>query len=399
MASVTYSAVDKTYPDGTHAVHQLNLDIPDGQLTVLVGPSGCGKTTALRMCAGLEEISAGEVRIGDEVINDAGPGARDVAMVFQNYALYPHLNVFENIAFPLRSRRVAKQEVKARVDKVVELLDLGEHVKRKPKNLSGGQRQRVAMGRAIVRQPKVFLMDEPLSNLDAKLRVQMRAEISSLQRELGVTTLYVTHDQVEAMTMGSQMAVMRKGVLQQAGPPQELYKNPDNLFVAEFIGSPAMTLFAGALEQGEGGGVVVAIGEQRLALNEQALSARPGVRRRVGQRVTVGIRPEHLQDPASGDPSRPRLRGRVSLVEPLGAQQLVHIEIEAKPVISDEVLEIASDTDALAAQQLRNESRETVRAVATFDESTQVKAAAPIEVAVPPERMHFFDVDSGRAIR
>ncbi len=399
MASVTYSAVDKTYPDGTHAVHQLNLDIPDGQLTVLVGPSGCGKTTALRMCAGLEEITAGELRIADDVINATDPGARDVAMVFQNYALYPHLNVFENIAFPLRSRHVAKQEVKDRVHEVIELLDLGEHAKRKPKNLSGGQRQRVAMGRAIVRQPKVFLMDEPLSNLDAKLRVQMRAEISRLQKELGITTIYVTHDQVEAMTMGSQMAVMRKGVLQQAGAPQELYKNPDNLFVAGFIGSPAMTLFAGALEHDESRGVVVVIGEQRLALHEQALAARPGLRRRVGQRVTVGIRPEHLQDSASGDPARPRLRGRVSLVEPLGAQQLVHIDIEAKPVLNDEVLEIASDTDALAAQSLRHDPGQTVRAVATFDEATQVKADASIEVAVPPEQIHFFDTDTGRAIR
>ena len=399
MASVTYTAVDKTYPDGTHAVHQLNLDVPDGQLTVLVGPSGCGKTTALRMCAGLEQITSGELRIGDEVINASDPGARDVAMVFQNYALYPHLNVFENIAFPLRSRRVAKADVKERVTKVIELLDLGEHVKRKPKNLSGGQRQRVAMGRAIVRQPKVFLMDEPLSNLDAKLRVQMRAEISRLQKELGATTIYVTHDQVEAMTMGSQMAVMRKGVLQQAGPPQELYKTPDNLFVAEFIGSPAMTLFAGSLSEGERGGVVVAIGEQQLVLNDRALSARPGLRRRVGQRVTVGIRPEHLQDPSGGDPSRPRLRGRVSLVEPLGAQQLVHIDIEAQRVVSDEVLEIASDTDALAAQSLRHDSGNTVRAVATFDEATPVKADAPIEVAVPSEQMHFFDVETGRAIR
>ncbi len=398
MASVKYAAVGKTYPDGTQAVRELNLDIEDGQFTVLVGPSGCGKTTALRMCAGLEEITSGELLIGDAVINRLDPQSRDVAMVFQNYALYPHMSVFENIAFPLRSRRVSGAEVKQRVNNVIDLLDLGDHAKRKPKSLSGGQRQRVAMGRAIVRQPKVFLMDEPLSNLDAKLRVQMRAEIARLQSELGVTTVYVTHDQVEAMTMGDQMAVMRKGVLQQAGPPQELYKRPANLFVAQFIGSPAMTLFGGSIESGAAGGLVARIGQAGIALSDAALAAKPLLRKRVGNPVTIGIRPEHLQHPESSDPALPRLNGRVTLVEPLGPQQLVHIDIEAKPVVTAEVIEIASDTDALAAEELRHGTDALVHAVATFDAETQVATGEAIEVAIPSEHMHFFDLDTGRAL-
>src|SRR3989440_5712918 len=248
MATVTFSEVAKTYPDGTRAVIDLNLEIGDGEFVVFVGPSGCGKTTALRMVAGLEDITDGELRIGERVVNEAAPQERDVAMVFQNYALYPHMNVFDNIAYPLESQRVGKGEIRERVTKTAEMLGLTEHLKRRPRNLSGGQRQRVAMGRAIVRQPQVFLMDEPLSNLDAKLRVQMRAEITRLQEQLGATTIFVTHDQVEAMTMGDRIVVMHKGLLQQQGPPELLYDEPANLFVAEFIGSPAMNLFRGRLD-------------------------------------------------------------------------------------------------------------------------------------------------------
>ncbi len=397
MASVTYRAVDKIYGDGLHAVRQLSLDIPDGAFTVLVGPSGCGKTTALRMCAGLEEISGGELLVGGEVINRLDPGKRDVAMVFQNYALYPHMSVFENIAFPLRATHVPAAEIKTRVERVIELLDLREHAKRKPGNLSGGQRQRVAMGRAIVRQPKVFLMDEPLSNLDAKLRVQMRAEISQLQHELGVTTLYVTHDQTEAMTMGSQMAVMRKGVLQQAGAPQDIYNDPANLFVAEFVGSPAMTLFAGHTEL-DNGRTVLVLGQQRLELAEGALARHPAVGRNNGRRVVVGIRPEHMQPPGAADSGRARLRGKVTLVEPLGPQQLVHVDVEAEPVVSDAVLEIAGDGDAEAGRANRRGTA-AVRAVAAFDSRVNVQAGSEIELAIPTEELHFFDPDTGMALR
>jgi len=397
MASVTYSGVDKIYPDGTLAVKKLNLDIPDGGFTVLVGPSGCGKTTALRMCAGLEQISNGELSIGGEVINNLDPGKRDVAMVFQNYALYPHMSVFENIAFPLRATHVPKSEVKSRVQRVIELLDLRDHAKRKPGNLSGGQRQRVAMGRAIVRQPKVFLMDEPLSNLDAKLRVQMRAEISQLQQELGVTTLYVTHDQTEAMTMGSQMAVMRKGILQQAGAPQDIYNDPANLFVAEFVGSPAMTLIAATVEL-TGESPVLVIGEHRLALAPEAIRRHPALGRDSGRRVVVGLRPEHMHPPGASDDDRARLRGRVALVEPLGAQQLVHVEIDAEPVISDVVLEIAGDGDADAGRANRRDGQ-GVRAVATFDARVAVQVGSEIDLAIPTEELHFFDPDTGMSLR
>ena len=364
---------------------------------MLVGPSGCGKTTALRMCAGLEQISNGELSIGGEVINTLDPGKRDVAMVFQNYALYPHMSVFENIAFPLRATHVPSSEVKSRVQRVIELLDLKDHAKRKPGNLSGGQRQRVAMGRAIVRQPKVFLMDEPLSNLDAKLRVQMRAEISQLQHELGVTTLYVTHDQVEAMTMGSQMAVMRKGVLQQAGSPQEIYSDPANLFVAEFVGSPAMTLLDATVEAA-GDRFELAIAEQRLALSEAALQRRPVLGRDAGKRVIVGLRPEHMQAAHAAAADHPRLRGTVALVEPLGPQKLVHVDIDAQPVLSDTVLEIAGDGDASVGRDIRG-AEQNVRAVATFDARVAVDVGSEIDLAIPTEELHFFDPDTGLALR
>src|SRR5689334_24090136 len=291
MASVTFAEIGKTYPDGTRAVTDLNLEIQDGEFVVFVGPSGCGKTTALRMVAGLEDVTDGQLRIGDDVVNELAPQERDVAMVFQNYALYPHMSVYDNIAFPLEGQGVKKTEIRERVNATAKLLGLTEHLKRRPRHLSGGQRQRVAMGRAIVRQPQVFLMDEPLSNLDAKLRVQMRAEITRLQEQLGVTTIFVTHDQVEAMTMGDRIVVMRKGVLQQHGPPELLYDQPANLFVAEFIGSPAMNLFRARLDDG-----AALLGHQRLPLPE----GRPALAAYSGREVALGIRPEHLvaADPA-----------------------------------------------------------------------------------------------------
>ena len=275
MAQVTFSDVAKVFPDGTRAVTDLTLDAEDGEFMVLVGPSGCGKTTALRMVAGLEEISEGEIRIGDRVVNAIAPRDRDIAMVFQSYALYPHLTVYDNIAFSLRLRK-EKAEIDKRVKEAARILDLEALLDRKPRALSGGQRQRVAMGRAIVRQPAAFLMDEPLSNLDAKLRVQMRAEISKLQRNIGVTTIYVTHDQVEAMTMGDRVAVMRKGQLQQVAPPQELYDRPINLFVGGFIGSPAMNLVEGKLVR-ENGRLVAALGDARLKLDDENLASRPAL--------------------------------------------------------------------------------------------------------------------------
>src|SRR5690349_21907647 len=279
MAQVAFERVSKIYPDGTRAVNDINLDIRDGEFMVLVGPSGCGKTTALRMVAGLEEIPEGALKIGDRIVNHVPSRDRDIAMVFQSYALYPHLSVYENIAFGLRLRKMSKQEIDERVHRAASVLGLEEYLKRKPRALSGGQRQRVAMGRAIVRQPAAFLMDEPLSNLDAKLRVQTRAEIAKLQSELGVTTIYVTHDQVEAMTMGERVAVMRRGMLQQVAPPQELYDRPVNVFVGGFIGSPAMNLLQGRLEDGDGRGApLLRLGEQTLALDGELLDERPALR-------------------------------------------------------------------------------------------------------------------------
>jgi multiple sugar transport system ATP-binding protein len=298
VAQVVLGGLGKLYPDGTRAVTDLSLEIVDGEFLVLVGPSGCGKTTALRMVAGLEDISEGTLRIGERVVNRVPARDRDVAMVFQSYALYPHLSVRDNIGFGLSLRKVPKDQIREKVDRVAEILGLREHLDRKPRNLSGGQRQRVAMGRAIIREPQAFLMDEPLSNLDAKLRVQMRAEIARIQRDLGVTTIYVTHDQTEAMTLGDRVAVMKRGELQQVAPPQELYDHPANLFVAGFIGSPAMNLLHGDLIEGSdgAGGLRLEIGGQTLALPDEVLETRPGLRGYVGRQVIVGVRPEDMED-------------------------------------------------------------------------------------------------------
>ncbi|MBA3787090.1 MAG: sn-glycerol-3-phosphate ABC transporter ATP-binding protein UgpC, partial [Actinobacteria bacterium] len=354
MANVTFEDVNKIYPDGTKAVAGFDLEIADGEFMVLVGPSGCGKTTALRMVAGLEEISQGVLRIGDRVVNHVPSRDRDIAMVFQSYALYPHLTVFENMAFGLKLRKTPKAEVRSRVEKAADLLGLKDHLDRKPRALSGGQRQRVAMGRAIVREPAAFLMDEPLSNLDAKLRVQVRAEISQLQTSLGVTTVYVTHDQVEAMTMGDRVAVMRKGELQQVAAPQELYDRPLNLFVGGFIGSPAMNLLEATLERKNGGLVAVA-GSQRIELGEETLSVRPGLRNYEGRPVVLGIRPEDLEDASleDGEATGRTLQGKVSLREALGSEVMVHFTIDAPPAVTEEVRELAKDAGSEAPKSER----------------------------------------------
>ena len=398
MADVSFRDVGKVFPDGTRAVSHLDLEIDDGEFMVLVGPSGCGKTTALRMVGGLEDVSEGEITIAGRSVNDLSPQERDIAMVFQNYALYPHMSVFDNIAFPLRAQRVPRAERKRRVEDVARLLELSEQLKRRPRNLSGGQRQRVAMGRALIRQPQVFLMDEPLSNLDAKLRVEMRGEIAALQQKLGVTTIYVTHDQVEAMTMGTRIAVMRRGVLQQLGPPQALYDQPSNLFVAEFIGSPPMNLFAATLEA-QNGVSALALGEQLLPLPPAFLERRPQLVGRLGAEIAVGIRPEYLQDGRVAFEGHPRLRADVRLVETLGPERHVHVDVRARPVFTEDVLEVVRDVDAAMAESLAERTdAHVVRAVARFDPDAQVEAGEAHELAVVPEKLRFFDLETGAAI-
>ena len=398
MAEVIFEDVAKVFADGTRAVSDLTLGAKDGEFMVLVGPSGCGKTTALRMVAGLEEISEGEVRIGERVVNDVPSRDRDIAMVFQSYALYPHLSVYDNIAFSLRLRKEKKSEIDRRVKEAARILDLEALLDRKPRALSGGQRQRVAMGRAIVRQPAAFLMDEPLSNLDAKLRVQMRAEISKLQREIGVTTIYVTHDQVEAMTMGDRVAVLRKGELQQVAPPQELYDRPVNIFVGGFIGSPAMNLVEARLEQDDGG-LAAVLGETRLKLDDETLSDRPGLRAFEGRSLVVGIRPEHLEDAAIAHDDRPdrRLKGEVELREALGSELMVHFAIDTPPAITEEVQELAEDAGT-TAEDLQGGDKHRAVLVGRFGADSQVRESQTAEVAVDTRALHFFDPDTGLAI-
>jgi len=398
MASVGFEGVSKVYDDGTRAVDDLDLEITDGEFMVLVGPSGCGKTTALRMVAGLEEITGGLVRIGGGVVNDLSPKNRDIAMVFQNYALYPHLTVYDNIAFPLKIGKVPKAEIRRRVDEAAGILGLQPLLKRKPRTLSGGQRQRVAMGRAIVREPSVYLMDEPLSNLDAKLRVQMRADIKRIQSNLGVTTIYVTHDQVEAMTMGDRVAVMRRGELQQVAPPEELYHRPLNVFVGGFIGSPAMNMLEATMERRNGVRELV-LGEARIELDEQVLAARPALASYENRPIVLGIRPESLEDAAFVGDEDPRLRGRAELREALGSEVLVHFSVDARPAVTDDVRELAEDVgDDRALAQLATGAPATTTLVGRFDPHTRVREGDTIEVAVDVSALHFFDADTGLAI-
>jgi multiple sugar transport system ATP-binding protein len=391
MAAIQFNHVSKEYDAGTLAVDDLNLEVAEGEFVVLVGPSGCGKTTALRMVAGLEEVTAGEIRIGDRVVNDLAPRERDLAMVFQNYALYPHKTVYENLVFGLRMRKVAKVERRRRVEEIARILGLEEMLERRPAQLSGGQRQRVAMGRAIVREPQAFLMDEPLSNLDAKLRVQMRAEIARIQQTLRVTTLYVTHDQVEAMTMGHRVAVMRSGVLQQVDTPQRLYDFPGNLFVASFVGSPAMNLLEVGLER-DGGTLVCRSGDVEIELPSDIFARRPQLERYVGRRLALGIRPEALSE-SSADPDAPRLRGRALLVEALGAESLAHVEVSATPLDRPELVDVSASQAHLLPVGDR-----TATLLARLEHDTGVKPGHVVDLAVDVRRLHFFDLESGGAV-
>jgi multiple sugar transport system ATP-binding protein len=398
MSAIQLQNLTKVYASGVTAVERLTLDVADGEFVVLVGPSGCGKTTALRMVAGLEPVTSGTVSIGGRAVNDVSPRRRDVAMVFQNYALYPHLSVYDNIAFSLRLRKEKKPEIDRRVREAAKILDLEPFLDKKPRALSGGQRQRVAMGRAIVRQPAAFLMDEPLSNLDAKLRVQMRAEISRLQTNLGVTTIYVTHDQVEAMTMGDRVAVMRRGELQQVAPPQELYDRPLNLFVGGFIGSPAMNLLEATLERVDGG-LAAVLGDQRIRLDDELVNTRPGLKAYEGRALVLGIRPEQLQDAAIAreSPDDRRLRGEVELREALGSELMVHFGINAAAAMTQEVKELAEDAGATAEELAGGDERRSV-VVGRFSPDSQVRAGETAEVAVDTRALHFFDTQTGMAI-
>jgi multiple sugar transport system ATP-binding protein len=400
VAEIDLDGVTKVYGDGTKAVEDLNLGIEDGEFVVLVGPSGCGKTTALRMIAGLESISDGTIRIGERVVNGVPPKERDIAMVFQNYALYPHMTVYDNMAFGLKLRKLSKGDIDQRVRKAADILGLGEYLSRKPKALSGGQRQRVAMGRAIVREPKAFLMDEPLSNLDAKLRVQMRSEISGLQHELNVTTVYVTHDQVEAMTMGDRVAVIRKGVLQQVDTPQFLYDHPNNLFVAGFIGSPSMNLVEADLERSNGT-ATVSFGGFRLAIPDEVFAEHPDLRTFEGRRVILGMRPEDMEDAQllSDAPSDRRISSEVLLREALGADVLAHIRVRAPAVMTEDVRELAHDVgqEALEAVEQRVAAGESTF-IARLNPRTGAKAGQEIELVVDVHRLHFFDPETGLGI-
>jgi multiple sugar transport system ATP-binding protein len=399
VAEIEFIDVQKVYDDGTQAVFDLSLEINDGELMVLVGPSGCGKTTALRMVAGLEEISDGELRIGDRIVNDLTPKERNIAMVFQSYALYPHMTVEDNLAFSLKLHKMPKQEVEARVNRAAKILQIEQFLKRKPRALSGGQRQRVAMGRAIVREPEAFLMDEPLSNLDAKLRVQMRAEIHQLQRRLDVTTIYVTHDQVEAMTMGDRVAVMNAGRLQQVDTPQVLYDQPVNEFVAGFIGSPAMNLVEAQLEQANGE-LAVSFGEYRLAVDERAARNRSALKDYVGQKVILGIRPEDFEDASleSDAPGDRRMKVTVDLTEPLGAEVLVYFSSAATGVVSSAA---AADVGEDADVRLGGDEGEVdgkTRLCARVSPRTRAAVGQPAELVVDTSRVYFFDPETREAV-
>jgi multiple sugar transport system ATP-binding protein len=397
LSRIELEAVTKRFPDGTTAVSALDLAVGDGELLVLVGPSGCGKTTALRMVAGLEEATSGVIRIDGQVVNNVEPRLRDIAMVFQSYALYPHLSVYDNMAFSLKYRKISKGEIRRRVIEAARVLELEPFLERKPRQLSGGQRQRVAMGRAIVRQPRAFLMDEPLSNLDAKLRVQMRAEIGQLQRSLGTTTIYVTHDQTEAMTLGTRVAVLSGGELQQLAPPAELYRRPSNLFVAGFIGSPPMNLIDATLERGgasgfsdavPGAGPEVVFGPHRLRVPPLVLDEHPGLDSFLGRGIVLGIRPEHLSDaalaPAPSASGGSVIELPIKLREELGSEVHVHGEI---------------GTVAHAGAGPADDVRSLATLVGKMDPRTKVAVGDTAQLAVDCDQLHFFDPATGASIR
>ena len=397
MAEIQLDNLSKVYADGTRAVRSLDLAIGDGEFVVLVGPSGCGKTTALRMVAGLEEITEGVVRIGDRVVNGLPPKDRDIAMIFQNYALYPHMSAFKNMAFGLKLRKVAGSEIDRRVGDTAAVLGLREVLPKRPRTLSGGQRQRVAMGRAIVRKPQAFLMDEPLSNLDAKLRVEMRAEIARLQRDLEVTTIYVTHDQTEAMTLGDRVAVMRDGVLQQFDVPQRLYDGPVNLFVAEFIGSPAMNLVGADLVRTDGD-LTVQFGEHRLRVGDEVRASRPALERFLGKRLILGIRPEDIEDAAlMGEvPDDRRFSAVVDIREDMGSEVLAHFGVGA-PAVRGKDVEAAIGREAIEATMAQAAEKGSLF-VARLDRATRAREGERVDLAVRTGRLHFFDPETGLGI-
>ncbi|MBR8744007.1 ABC transporter ATP-binding protein [Nocardiopsis sp. MG754419] len=400
MAEIVLEGVDKIYGGDVKAVDDLNLRIEDGEFMVLVGPSGCGKSTALRMIAGLEEISGGTLVIGDEIVNDRPPKDRDIAMVFQNYALYPHMTVEQNLAFGLKLRKVAKTEITRRVGEAAEMLGLEPYLKRKPGALSGGQRQRVAMGRAIVREPRAFLMDEPLSNLDAKLRVQMRASLNQLHERLGVTTVYVTHDQIEAMTLGDRVAVLRDGRLQQVDTPKRLFDSPVNLFVAGFIGSPAMN-FVDARFDRDGDGAVLGFADHKLPVPASLLDSRPGLKEYLGKSLILGIRPSDFSDAEFDGNNDPRIDVTANVTEELGTEINVIFGVDAPPVRHEDAAALAKDAagddeeSADAALPLNdNRSQFTAR----VSPRSSVRPGSTISLSVDVTQLHFFDQESGLAI-
>ena len=396
MATVELDQINKVYENGFHAVQDLSLDVEDGEFLVLVGPSGCGKSTALRMVAGLEDISTGELRIAGKRVNDVDPQGRDIAMVFQSYALYPHMSVADNMAYGLKLRKMPKAQINERVNKAAEMLELTHLLDRKPKQLSGGQRQRVAMGRSIVREPQVFLMDEPLSNLDAKLRVQMRAEISAVVRALNTTTMYVTHDQTEAMTMGDRMAVMKAGILQQLGTPSDCYDSPHNIFVAQFVGSPPMNLVTADINQGSDG-LELAFGGSTLQIPAAVFAARPALRNYIGRTVALGVRSEDMED-ATLRPGPPgsSIKGTVNLTEALGSEIVVHFTFPGEAVVTEDTKLVAEDH---AEGQLHIVADKGVRWVASFAPRSRVRMGDDIEILVDVERVHYFDPETSEAIR
>jgi len=388
VSEIVLRNVSKTYDNGYAALHNIDLTVGEGEFMVVVGPSGCGKSTLLRMVAGLESITSGELHIGGQVVNDFTPGERDLAMVFQNYALYPHMTVAKNIGYSLKLRKFPKDEIARRVKEAAEILSLTDYLDQRPGRLSGGQRQRVAMGRAIVREPKAFLMDEPLSNLDAKLRVQMRSEILQIQRRVGVATLYVTHDQVEAMTMGDRVAVLRAGVLQQVDTAQVLYDQPANVFVASFVGSPSMNLLYANLDND---GATVRIGSQTLSLGASVFASRPGLKAYDGREIIVGIRPEDLTLEGAGE----TLTGHVGHIEALGSELIVHFGMDARNyVVEDKGGSVEEAEELLEATTLT----EHVRNVARVAPRSSIQPGDNVPLHVNIERMHFFDAASGESI-
>ena len=400
MASITFDGIGKVYPGGTRAISDVNIHVDDGEFVVLVGPSGCGKSTLLRMVAGLEEVTDGKLSIGDRVVNDVSPKDRDIAMVFQNYALYPHMSVFDNMAFGLKLRKMDKDEIDRRVREAAKVLEIDELLERKPKALSGGQRQRVAMGRAIVREPSAFLMDEPLSNLDAKLRVQMRSELGLLHSRLQTTTLYVTHDQVEAMTMGDRVAVLKKisgeeSNLQQIDTPRKLYDDPVNLFVAGFIGSPAMNFVYGTIE-GEGQNLYAKFAGTKIQLSAERVAERQGLANYKGQEIVFGLRPEsfEIKEAVTGDVQEKTFDIDVNIVEQLGSEAFVHFEVDTPPVVTPDLAELMED-EGTDVETLGNTTKFTAR----VDPDHAPRSGQKATLVVDTTKMHFFDKQTGEAIR